>query len=137
MGRLAREGARFFPGFRSAKGEDLVLKRNLFIDGVLPNSTLRKLSDDEMETYRAPFVKEENRQPMLNWPRQIPIAGESTNVVALVEAYADWLRTSPVTKLFVNADPGSILVGWQRDFCRSWPNQQEVPVTCLHFIQED
>ena len=126
-----------FQGFRSPKGEDLVLKRNLFIEGVLPSSILRKLSDDEMAAYRAPFTKEEDRQPTLNWPRQIPIAGEPPHVVALVQKYAQWLSTSPVPKLFVNAEPGSILVGKQRAFCRSWPNQQEVTVPGLHFIQED
>ena len=126
-----------FQGFRSAKGEDLVLKRNLFIEGVLPSSILRKLSDEEMAAYRAPFAQEEDRQPMLNWPRQIPIAGEPPNVAALVQQYAQWLSTSPVPKLFVNAEPGSILVGTQREFCRSWPNQQEVTVPGVHFIQED
>ena len=126
-----------FQGFRSPKGEDLVLKRNLFIEAVLPNSILRKLSDDEMAAYRAPFANEADRQPMLNWPRQIPIAGEPPNVVALVQHYAEWFSTSPVPKLFVNAEPGSILVGKQRAFCRTWPNQQEVTVPGLHFIQED
>ena len=126
-----------FQGFRSPKGEDLILKRNLFIEGVLPSSILRKLSDEEMTAYRAPFAKEEDRQPMLNWPRQIPIAGEPANVVALVKRYADWLSTSSVPKLFINAAPGSILVGAQRDFCRTWPNQKEVTVAGLHFIQED
>ena len=126
-----------FQGFRSPKGEDLVLKRNLFVEGVLPSSILRKLSDEEMAAYRAPFANEEDRQPMLNWPRQIPIAGEPANVVALVQQYAQWLRTGNVPKLFVNAEPGSILVGAQREFCRTWPNQQEVTVPGLHFIQED
>ena len=126
-----------FQGFRSPKGEDLVLKRNLFIEGVLPSSIICKLTDEEMDAYRAPFAKKEDRQPMLNWPRQIPIAGEPPNVVALVQQYADWLSASSVPKLFVNADPGSILVGAQREFCRSWPNQQEVTVPGLHFIQED
>lgn len=132
------ESARgIFQGFRSPKGEDLILKRNLFIEGVLPGAILRQLTDDEMAAYRAPFAQEEDRQPMLNWPRQIPIAGEPAQVVALVRQYADWLSTSSVPKLFVNADPGSILVGAQREFCRSWPNQQEVTVRGLHFIQED
>jgi haloalkane dehalogenase len=126
-----------FQGFRSTKGEDLVLKRNLFIEGVLPSSILRKLSDEEMAAYRAPFVLEADRQPMLNWPRQIPIAGEPANVVALVRQYAAWLTTSNLPKLFVNAEPGSILVGAQREFCRTWPNQKEVTVPGLHFIQED
>lgn len=126
-----------FQGFRSAKGEDLVLRRNLFIEGVLPSSILRKLSDEEMAVYRAPYGTEADRQPMLNWPRQIPIAGEPPNVVALVQQYAQWLSASSVPKFFVNAEPGSILVGAQREFCRTWQNQQEVTVPGLHFIQED
>jgi len=126
-----------FQGFRSSKGEDLILSRNMFIEGVLPSSILRKLSDEEMAAYRAPFTNEADRQPMLNWPRQIPIAGEPAHVVELVQHYADWLSTSPIPKLFINAQPGSILVGAQREFCRSWPNQSEVTVPGLHFIQED
>lgn len=132
------ENARgIFQGFRSAKGEDLILKRNIFIEAVLPGSIMRKLSDEEMARYRAPFLREEDRQPTLNWPRQIPVAGEPPNIVALVEQYADWLKDSPLPKLFVNAEPGSILVGAQREFCRSWPNQTEVTVKGVHFIQED
>ncbi|MCX7179360.1 MAG: haloalkane dehalogenase [Proteobacteria bacterium] len=126
-----------FQGFRSAKGEDLILKRNLFIEGVLPSSILRQLADQEMAHYRAPFAVEADRQTMLNWPRQIPIAGEPEGMVALVQEYADWLCQCPVPKLFVNAEPGSILIGAQREFCRSWPNQTEVTVAGLHFIQED
>ena len=126
-----------FQGFRSPKGEDLILKRNLFIEGVLPSSILRKLTDEEMASYRAPFTVEEDRQTMLNWPRQIPIAGEPAHIVALVQAYADWLVQCTVPKLFVNAEPGSILVGAQREFCRTWPNQTEVTVRGAHFIQED
>lgn len=132
------ESARgIFQGFRSPKGEDLILKRNMFIEAVLPRSIIRKLSDEEMAAYRAPFAKEDDRQPTLNWPRQIPVDGEPANIVALVQQYADWLKTNPVPKLFINADPGSILIGVQREFCRSWPNQQEVTVPGLHFIQED
>jgi haloalkane dehalogenase len=126
-----------FQGFRSDKGEDLILKRNLFIERVLPSSILRALSDEEMDAYRAPFARESDRQPMLNWPRQIPIVGEPPRVVELVARYAKWLSESSVPKLFVNAEPGSILVGAQREFCRTWPNQQEVTVAGLHFIQED
>jgi haloalkane dehalogenase len=126
-----------FQGFRSAKGEDLILKRNLFIEGVLPSSILRKLTDEEMAHYRAPFAIEADRQTMLNWPRQIPIAGEPAHIVALVQQYADWLSQCSVPKLFINAEPGSILVGAQREFCRTWPNQTEVTVPGLHFIQED
>ena len=126
-----------FQGFRSPKGEDLILNRNLFIEGVLPSSIMRPLTDEEMATYRAPFADAPDRQVTLNWPREIPIAGEPPHMVALVQSYADWLAQSTTPKLFINADPGSILVGAQRDFCRTWPNQTEVTVKGLHFIQED
>ena len=126
-----------FQGFRSAKGEDLILKRNMFIEAVLPSSIMRQLDPAEMDQYRAPFLTEDDRQPTLDWPRQIPIGGEPAAMVALVQAYADWLAHSPVPKLFINAEPGSILVGPQREFCRTWPNQTEVTVAGTHFIQED
>lgn len=127
-----------FQGFRSDKGEDLILNRNAFIEKVLPNSIVRNLNEEEMAAYRAPFETKENRQPTLNWPRQIPINGEPKEMHTLVQSYADWLSTdASLPKLFINAEPGSILVGPQREFCRSWPNQQEVTVKGLHFIQED
>ena len=124
-------------GFRSTRGEELILDRNLFIERVLPSSILRGLSEEEMEQYRAPFANRSDRQTMLNWPRQIPIGGEPANMVALVQQYADWLSRSAIPKLFINAEPGSILVGRQREFCRGWPNQIEVTVKGRHFIQED
>ena len=126
-----------FKGFRSDKGEDLILNRNMFIEGVLPSSVMRKLSEAEMNAYRAPFQTPDDRQPLLNWPRQIPIDGKPAHVVALVEEYGAFMAASDLPKLFINADPGSILVGKQREFCRSWPNQQEVTVKGTHFIQED
>lgn len=132
------ESARgIFKGFRSHKGEDLVLERNMFVEAVLPSSIIRELSGDEMTAYRAPFDTPEHRQPTLNWPRQIPINGEPAHMVELVDAYAHFMASTDIPKLFINADPGSILVGKQREFCRSWPNQTEVTVKGLHFIQED
>ena len=132
------ESARgIFQGFRSDKGEDLVLTRNLFVEGVLPSSVLRDLSEEEMAHYRAPFDTPANRQPTLNWPRQIPIDGEPPHMVSLVEAYGAFMAESPIPKLFINAKPGSILVGTQREFCRRWPKQTEVTVEGSHFIQED
>jgi len=126
-----------FKGFRSEKGEDMILNRNMFIEGVLPSSVIRKLSEAEMDAYRAPYLESDDRQPLLNWPRQIPIEGEPADVAALVNEYGAFMAGSDIPKLFINADPGSILVGPQREFCRSWPNQQEVTVKGLHFIQED
>ena len=133
------EAARgIFQGFRSDKGEDLVLTRNLFVEAVLPNSVIRKLTDEEMGHYRAPFPTPDDRQPTLNWPRQIPIDGEPVEMVQLVSEYGRWLEESvTLPKLFINAEPGSILVGRQREYCRSWPNQKEVTVPGKHFVQED
>ena len=133
------ESARgIFQGFRSGKGEDLVLTRNLFVEGVLPNSIIRKLPDEEMDHYRAPFLTPDDRQPTLSWPRQIPIDGEPVEMVELVSEYGRWLeRSVALPKLFINADPGSILVGRQREYCRTWPNQKEVTVLGKHFVQED
>jgi len=127
-----------FQGFRSPAGEAMVLDKNVFVERVLPGSVLRDLTDAEMAVYRRPFAEAgESRRPTLTWPRQIPLDGEPADVVAIVAAYADWLAQSPMPKLFVNADPGAILVGAQREFCRGWPNQTEVTVPGNHFLQED
>ena len=132
------ESARgIFQGFRSEKGEDLILNRNMFVDAVLPSSVIRDLSEEEMGHYRAAFSTPDDRQPTLNWPRQLPIQGEPKHIVRMVMEYGEFMAQSRIPKLFINADPGSILVGPQREFCRSWPNQTEVTVKGLHFIQED
>ena len=127
-----------FQGFRSEAGEEMVLEKNTFIERVLPGSIMRELSAEEMEVYRRPFQnKGEDRRPTLSWPRQIPIDGEPADVVDIVQDYADWLSAAQLPKLFINAEPGAILTGPQREFCRSWPNQTEVTVSGSHFIQED
>ncbi len=127
-----------FQGFRSEAGETMVLEKNVFVEKVLPGSVLRGLTDEEMAVYRRPFAEPgEDRRPTLTWPRQIPLAGEPADVVQIVQDYADWLATSDLPKLFVNAEPGAILIKRQRDFCRTWPNQTEVTVKGSHFIQED
>jgi haloalkane dehalogenase len=133
------EGARgIFKGFRSESGESLILEKNMFIEAILPNSIIRKLNTDEMEMYRKPYSKQgEDRRPMLSWPREIPIEGSPENVVKIVSKYSEWLKKSPLKKLFINADPGSILLGKQREFCRTWDNQEEVTVKGRHFLQED
>ena len=130
--------AKVFQGFRSPAGEAMVLDKNIFVEKVLPGSVLRTLTDEEMAVYRRPYLEPgESRRPTLTWPRQIPIDGEPANVVEIVQAYADWLSESPVPKLFINAEPGAILTGEPREFCRRWPNQVEVTVAGSHFIQED
>jgi haloalkane dehalogenase len=129
---------RAFQGFRSADGEDMILQKNMFVERVLPGSVIRKMTEEEMAEYRRPFrAPGEDRRPTLSWPRQIPIEGEPADVVKTVADYSAWLAGSDLPKLFINADPGSILVGRQREVCRAWPNQTEVTVKGLHFLQED
>ena len=129
---------RVFQGFRSGAGEGMVLEKNVFVERVLPGSILRDLAPEEMEVYRRPFREPgESRRPTLTWPRQIPVGGEPADVTGIVSGYAAWLAESDVPKLFVNAEPGAILVGAQREFCRGWKNQTEVTVKGSHFLQED
>ncbi len=132
-----QDAAGVFQGFRSEAGEEMVLQKNLFVEAVLPGSILRDLDETEMAVYRRPFSEAgESRRPTLTWPRQIPIDGEPADVVELVHGYGAWLATSNIPKLFVNAEPGALLVGAQREFCRGWPAQTEVTVPGNHFLQE-
>ena len=127
-----------FQGFRSEMGEAMVLEKNIFVEKVLPGSVLRGLTDEEMAIYRRPFENPgEDRRPTLTWPRQIPLDGEPEDVFRIAERYAAYLAGSDVPKLFINAEPGAILVGKQREFCRTFRNQTEVTVSGSHFIQED
>jgi len=127
-----------FEGFRSPAGGEMVLQQNVFVEQVLPGAIMRTLTDDEMTEYRRPYLEPgESRRPTLTWPRQIPIEGEPADVVQTVEAYGAWLAASNLPKLFVNAEPGAILRGRPRDFCRSWAHQQEVTVAGRHFLHDN
>ena len=127
-----------FQGMRSSAGEEMVLQKNVFVERILSGSILRGLTEEELTVYRRPYLEAgESRRPTLTWPREIPVDGEPADVVEIVASYAQWLSSSQVPKLFVNADPGAILTGEQREFCRTWPNQTEVTVKGAHFIQED
>ena len=132
------DARKVFQGFRSEAGEAMVLDKNVFVERVLPSAVMREMTDAEMAEYRRPFAEPgEGRRPTLTWPRQIPIDGEPQDVVDVVTNYGNWLAESEIPKLFINADPGSILIGEQREFCRTWPNQTEVTVPGTHFLQED
>jgi haloalkane dehalogenase len=129
--------ASYFRAMRSEAGEELVLENNGFVEG-MPLAVLRELGDEEMAEYRRPFAAPgEDRRPTLSWPRQLPIDGEPADVVEIVERNAEWMSESDVPKLFVNADPGVVLVGRLRDVCRTWPAQTEVTVPGIHYVQED
>jgi haloalkane dehalogenase len=127
-----------FQALRSPAGAEMVLQKNVFVERILPGSVLRRLGDAEMAVYRKPYREAgESRRPTLTWPREIPLDGEPPDVAAIVRDYGRWLANASLPKLFVNADPGVILVGAQREFCRTWRNQREVTVRGSHFVQED
>jgi len=127
-----------FRAFRSPAGEKMVLQDNMFIEGVLPAGMFRRLRDEEMAEYRRPFLTPgEDRRPTLTFPRQLPLEGDPVDVTEIVEDYGAWLRESKTPKLFVNANPGAALQDEHRAFCRTWPEQTEVTVSGLHFVQED
>ena len=135
----AEAARKIFQAIRSPAGEEIILQKNVFIERILPSSIIRTLSDAEMDRYRARFTDPgEPRRPTLTWPRQIPIGGDPKDVHDIVDAYSRWLQSSDSPpKLFINADPGIILIGPQREFARQLPNQEEITVKGLHFIQED
>ena len=131
------KSAPLFQAFRSDAGENMIIEKNIFVERVLPGSVLRGLTKEEMEVYRRPFLKKEDRRPTLDWPNQIPIDNKPKDVVKVVDEYSKFFCIDNTPKLFINADPGAILIGKQREFCRSWPNQYEFTVPGSHFIQED
>lgn len=127
-----------FHVFRSPAGEEAVLINNVFIEGVLPRAILRKLTNEEMDAYRAPFLNAgEDRRPTLTWPRQIPLANEPIDVCETVDAYGAYMKDAEFPKLFIAGDPGMIMNGSAGAFARSWKNQEVVTVQGLHFLQED
>lgn len=133
------EAARnIFHAMRSEAGEEIVLRKNVFVERILPSSVLDPLPEAVLNVYRRPYIEPgESRRPTLTWPREIPIDGEPADVAAIAEANAEFFAKSTIPKLFVNAEPGMILTGRPRELVRSWPNQTEVTVRGLHFIQED
>jgi len=131
------EAAGLFRALRSEAGEHMILDENLFVEAILPKSTMRKLGPDEMAVYRAPFRTPEDRIPTLVWPRQIPIDGDPASVTAIVEQYGKAMAQSNIPKLLIAGQPGAIIKGRVLDFCRRWPNQTETSVKGIHFLQED
>ena len=132
------ENARnIFQLMRSEVGEEIVLDKNIFVEKILLNDSANGFSEDERAEYIRPFQNSgEDRRPTLTWPRQIPVDGEPQEVIDEVIKNGEFHKNSNTPKLFINADPGSILVGDQREFVRSWKNLQEVTVKGNHFIQE-
>ena len=132
------ENARnIFQLMRSEAGEELVLEKNIFVERILLNDSADGFSEEEKAEYIRPFKEAgEDRRPTLTWPRQIPVDGEPQAVVDEVIKNGEFHKDSNIPKLFINADPGSILTGKQREFVRSWNNLKETTVKGNHFIQE-
>ena len=132
------ENARnIFQLMRSDAGEEIVLEKNVFVERILLNDSADGFTDEEKAEYIRPFKNAgEDRRPTLTWPRQIPVDGSPQAVIDEVIKNGEFHKDSNIPKLFINADPGSILVGEQREFVRSWKNLQEVTVKGNHFIQE-
>ena len=129
---------KIFGLFRSEAGEELVLEKNFFVERILLADSSTGYTEEEKSEYIRPFINPgEDRRPTLTWPRQIPLDGEPSEVVEEVRLNAEFHKESDIPKLFINADPGSILTGDQREFARSWKNQTEITVKGNHFIQED
>ena len=129
---------RIFKSFRSPEGEEEILQNNYFVATQLPARILRDLTQEERAAYLHPYLEPgESRRPTLTWTREVPLDGEPADVTEIVDRYGQWLAASRIPKLFINADPGSILVSRQREFCRGWANQEEITVKGIHFIQED
>jgi haloalkane dehalogenase len=126
-----------FRVLRSEKGEQVITEENFFIETVLPKSIIRTLSEEEMNRYREPFMNKEDRLPTLIFPRELPIDGEPGNIVRIIEKYGAWMSQTRFPKLLISAEPGAILRGRALAFARTWPNQREVTVKGIHYIQED
>jgi haloalkane dehalogenase len=132
------EIAELFRALRSPAGEELVLQRNQFVEGLVPQAIMRELSEEEWAEYLRPWrTPGEDRRPTLAWPRQIPIDGEPADVHATIDACAEFLRTTEIPKLFIDVQPGLAMGEEERAFARTFPNQTEVSVRGLHFAQED
>jgi len=126
-----------FRALRSPEGQQMVIEGNFFVEGVLPRSVMRKLSEEEMAAYRKPFLAPEDRWPTLVWPREIPVDGEPSDVAAIVQHYSSAMSRSPIPKLLVAGEPGAIIKGSVLEFCQTWANQKQVTVPGIHFLQED
>jgi haloalkane dehalogenase len=133
-------GRDIFRKFRTpGEGEKLILEENRFIEGVLPGATVRKLTDEEMDVYRAPFTTPQSRRPMLRFPNELPIAGEPADVYATMEKAHEALAAARYPKLLFAGNPGALVpTAVAEDFARRLPNCRLVKLDSgLHYLQED
>lgn len=120
------------------EGEALVLEDNFFVENIFTGGVLRKIDAETMAEIRRPYESPgEARRPMLSWVRQIPIGGKPEFVAELSERLSSWMTTIHTPKLFIEGDPGQIIVDRDLTIIESWPNQGRIKVTGLHHPQED
>lgn len=121
-------------------GWDLIVRQNMFLEMILPNMVVRPLQPEETAAYKAPFLKEEDRKPMWQFPRQLAIGGEPEDVHSAQVAYNNFLKTTSVPKLYLYAAPGALNqetddLPYVRD---NFPNTKIMFLgKGLHFLQED
>ena len=127
-----------FKNLRSEKGEEIILKKNIFIEHILPKSIIRELSDEEMNIYRLPYTGDnKNRLPMLAWPRLLPIEKKPYEIYKIVSDYSKWLLETDISKLCILGNPGAIMTDNILSFCKKFKNQDFGTVKGIHFLQED
>ena len=127
-----------FERLRSSEGEEMVLRDNIFVEKMFADRIMRPMSNAEMAVYRRPFLRPgEDRRPTLTFPRELAVGGQPAHMVEVITKYADAMAAPDIPKLFINGEPGAILTGALRNFCRTWRNQDEVTVRGRHFLQED
>jgi haloalkane dehalogenase len=129
-----------FKKFRTPdEGEKLILEDNAFVERVLPRTIVRKLTDEEMAVYRAPFPTPQSRLPTWRFPNELPIAGEPADVYAALETAHAALAVSTYPKLLFSADPGALVSpALAEEFARKLKDCRLVKLgEGVHFLQED
>ncbi len=129
-----------FQKFRTpGVGEEMVLGDNVFVEGVLPLGTVRKLTDEEMSAYRAPFLTRESRRPTWRFPNEIPIAGEPADVYSSMENAQRALAESSYPKLLFTGNPGALVSpAFAESFAKTLKNCRVVQLSSgIHYLQED
>ncbi len=129
-----------FQAFRTPDvGWDMIVNKNMFIEQILPGGVVRKLTEEEMNYYRSPFVDPASRRPIWQWPNEIPIGGEPRDVAEAVDNYSGKLQQSELSKLLFYATPGALLPQLVVDWCQqNLKNLSSVNIgQGLHYLQED
>jgi haloalkane dehalogenase len=132
--------AEIFQKFRTpGVGEEMILQNNFFVEQILPMTIVRKLTDEEMSVYRAPFPTPESRKPTWRFPNEIPIEGKPADVYSSLEKAHEVLAESSYPKLLFAGDPGAIVSpAMAQNVVKGLKNCRLVQLSSgLHFLQED